>query len=602
MVRVYFFILLGLAFNSRAVGQSADSSTTNYLLALLKTAGYSHTTNELSSAKFYFAEFLNSDYPLHNISKLELSQYDKSNLVRVPKFIDNNTVLCKEYLVPSKGNVIKLLKQYYLTKVEFENHKSDIQNCKLFFIQDTRLYKVGFLKNGMKDSTWITDFEDYPLPSFEFFKNGKSTKGLKSFQAHDDKGDLWASGQMYTKPSIKEGIMGRNIGEVTFYSADAKLATRVFYRGGEKYSNDGDSLLVKHQDGKGNGSVYLYWFTELSMEVKNVDSVFYALKGFKKFENNDLEVSFYIPQKWEFKDEQSRTPKGHFFNTDTSEMEIYNDCHDSLIFRIWSYNLDLDSSLKESIFAYERNGKYYTNGGYYPEEKEIVIEASGNYQYARHINNCQIFCKEDGVKPLVECETVLISNGNKTIELHTSSPFEQTVLETILNSIKFKNESFKQKAIADYTKNIKRHIGPNEKEQLYLIQEDFNLDGKKDILISGYYKGAWGNAGGEWTIYFKNDTGFTKCDQTIFMNHEAAKFDSINGYILSYSRINAIEGIYIESKLSIDCIDKIKNQKTISGNEGGDIKRQLQILWSDKKIFEVQTGTVDSKLNIVWDK
>lgn len=603
MVRVYFFILLGFAVNSQAVGQSENSTTTNFLSTLLKSAGYSHTADELSSSKFYLAEFLESDYPFHNISKLQLSNCNKANLVRVPKLVDDKNVLCKEYLVPSNGNYIKLLKEFYLTKAEFENHKSDIQNSKLFFIQDTRLYKVGFLKNGMKDSTWITNFEDYPLPSFEFYKNGKSTKGFKSFQAHDDKGDLWASGKMYSKPSINQGIKGRNIGEVTFYRKGAKMANRVFYRGGEKYSNEGDSLLVTLQFGKGKGPVYLHWFTELSKEVKNVDSVFYALKGFKKFESRDIGVSFFLPEKWEFKSDGSGSGfDGHFISTDTIEMETFNDCHDSLIFRISSYNLDLDSSLKECIFAYERNGKYFTDLGHVPSEKEIEIRTIGDYQYVRHINNCKIFCKEDGFSTLVECETVLISNGTKTIELHTSSPFEQTVFETILKSINFKNKSFKQKAIADYTKDVKRHIGPNEKERLYLIQEDFNLDGKKDILISGYYKGAWGNAGGEWTAYFQTDIGFRKCPDITFMNHEAAKFDSISGYIRAYSRINAIEGSYSERKLSIDCSDQIKNQKNLSGEEGGDIRDYLRILWSDKKNFQVQTGTVDSKLNIVWGK
>lgn len=603
MIRFYIIVLFSLIITSHTVGQSKVSKTYNFLSELLKTAGYKHTTDELSSAKFYHAEFLESDYPYHNISKFQLTNSEKGNLVRVPKFIDDENILCKEYLVPKNGDYIKLLKEFYLTKIEFENHKSDIQNCKLFFIQETRLYKVGFLKNGIKDSTWITNYEDYPLPSFEFFKNGKSLKGYKKISLTDDKDNLWADGELFTKPSIREGINNRKIGEITFHQIDAKVSKTIFYPGGLQYRNEDDSLIIIHQFNKNNGSCYLHWHTELSKVITNIDSVLYAIKGFKKFESKDIGVSFFLPEKWEFKSENSKSGfEGHFISTDSAEMEIFNDCHDSLIFRISSYNLDLDSSLKESIFAYKRNGKYYTDLGYIGSEKEIEIKVLGDYHYARHINNCRIFCKEDGVKPLVECETVLISNGTKTIEFHTSSPFEQSVLQTILKSMKFNNESFKHKAIADYTNNIKRHIGPNDKEQLYLIQEDFNLDGKKDILISGYYKGAWGNAGGEWTAYFQTDTGFRKCSNITFMNHEAAKFDSISGYIAYYSRINAIEGNYVEKKLSIDCIDQIKNQKILSGNEGGDIQNQLQILWSDKKNFKVETGTIDSNLNIIWDK
>ena len=96
MVRVYFFILLGLAFHSQVAGQSDDSSSVTFLSEFLKTAGYSHTTDELSNAKFYRTEFLGSEYPYHKTAQLQLSDYDKSNLVRVPKFFDNKTLLCKE--------------------------------------------------------------------------------------------------------------------------------------------------------------------------------------------------------------------------------------------------------------------------------------------------------------------------------------------------------------------------------------------------------------------------------------------------------------------------------------------------------------------------
>ena len=106
-------------------------------------------------------------------------------------------------------------------------------------------------------------------------------------------------------------------------------------------------------------------------------------------------------------------------------------------------------------------------------------------------------------------------------------------------------------------------------------------------------------------------TVYDKCQLTmicreiqinIFMNHESAKFNSSNGYISSYARINSLEGSYSERKLNFNCSEEINAKTTLKGEDGGDIKNQLQSLFSDKKYFQVQIGTADSTLNIIWDK
>ena len=606
-MRAYFIILFGLFFNMQLSGQSADTTAINFLSTLLSTPGYSHTGDELASAKFYTAEFKNVDYPYHHISRLNRSAPEKANLVRIPTSINSQNILCKEYLLPQKGDYIKLLRQFTLTNSEFENDNVEIENCKLFFIHDARLYQVGFFKNGVKDSVWITNYEDYPLPSFELYRNGKSIKGYKSVHVTDDKDNLWADGELFTKPSIKEGITNKKIGEITFHQIDEKVAKRVFYPGGLAYKNENDSLIIFHQFAKKSGPCYLHWNTELRKEIKDVDSILYSIKGFKKFKNKDLGISFYIPKKWKYfpeNQEVSTCKSGYFASKDSLEMEYFNDCHDSIIFRIQSFNTPFDSCLKENWDYKIKDGKYYSDVGYINEANPIDIEKKGEIVYLHHFNNCRIYCNEDQVNPIVECENLILSKGEQTIAIHNSNPFEVDVLNTILNSISFNTSSFKRTVIKDYISDIHKYkYGTSGRDEtIYLIEEDLNLDGKKDILISAYWKGEWGNAGGEWRVYFQTDSQFVKCSEAVFMNHEAARFDSITGNIITYVRINANQGIYKVKKINTNCKKETGHQTTLKGENGGDVNAELKIMWGSRKEFKVLVGTVHSNSKIDWTK
>lgn len=67
----------------------------------------------------------------------------------------------------------------------------------------------------------------------------------------------------------------------------------------------------------------------------------------------------------------------------------------------------------------------------------------------------------------------------------------------------FSQNEFIETVVKDYSINL------TDKEEVYLITKDFNNDSLPDILISGRIKGAWGNAGGMWDIYFQLDSGYT---------------------------------------------------------------------------------------------
>lgn len=178
---------------------------------------------------------------------------------------------------------------YEVTKSNDTTSQADLETTtseqKFYYSDNDRLYMSGFLKGEAKDSTWVTMYEDYPLPAFELYRNGTSVKGKFSFNLKDDKGRPWAKGELMTKPSLAVGNDHKDLGHINFFQYEANQHTiQSFYAAGSSYSNDADSLVVitRLYTSKTNKLIWksatLHWNTEEFKPINNLDSLERALK------------------------------------------------------------------------------------------------------------------------------------------------------------------------------------------------------------------------------------------------------------------------------------------------------------------------------------
>lgn len=74
-----------------------------------------------------------------------------------------------------------------------------------FDSESSSLYQTGFYKKGIKDSIWITIFDDYPIPKLEFYRNGKLSDYYGKVVIKDEKGRIWIQGNNVVLNEIPKG-------------------------------------------------------------------------------------------------------------------------------------------------------------------------------------------------------------------------------------------------------------------------------------------------------------------------------------------------------------------------------------------------------------
>lgn len=139
---------------------------------------------------------------------------------------------------------------------------------------------------------------------------------------------------------------------------------------------------------------------------------------------------------------------------------------------------------------------------------------------------------------------------------------------------------FLTQSINDYISTTKKRVFDTDNENLFRSIIDLNNDGLNDLLISGYQSGEWGNAGGNWSIYFqKSDGFFEKCDKEIFLHPLAPYFDAIESKLIIYQRLGSSEGVLAFYKFDKYELKFIKSKK-ISNNSGDNQSKEIDLIIS----------------------
>lgn len=107
-----------------------------------------------------------------------------------------------------------------------------------FFTGDfAYLYKSGFYKDGLKDSVWVSVFDDYPIPKLCLFKDGIPTNYAGEVKILDNNGLVWIHGQDLTLNELPKGTW-------ELYRYDFPKPFKFQYN----FERRGDSILVHQRE------------------------------------------------------------------------------------------------------------------------------------------------------------------------------------------------------------------------------------------------------------------------------------------------------------------------------------------------------------------
>lgn len=176
---------------------------------------------------------------------------------------------------------------------------------------------------------------------------------------------------------------------------------------------------------------------------------------------------------------------------------------------------------------------------------------------------------------------------------------------TLFDKVSAQQEKqFLIESIEDYISITKKRVFELDNENLFRSILDLNSDGLNDLLISGYQSGDWGNAGGNWKIYFQKKNGsFEKCSEELFMHPLATYFDSMKNKLLIYKRLGFNEGLimnYVFENYQLKFLDSMKIKNKSSTDQSEEINSIISKNPRLKKIiFEKSKLAAIDKL--VWE-
>ena len=159
-------------------------------------------------------------------------------------------------------------------------------------------------------------------------------------------------------------------------------------------------------------------------------------REFKIYTNSKGHFSFVIPKSWSIK--YSYEQEGLIcIPTNSKEKEKYADCFEGIIFRIYLFKTNLDSTLL-SNFYFKIGNDFYTNDRFRDSIKTKNISGR-NWRGIYHNNICGVGCKESGFHAAGgQCEFIYFSKNNLTVCITTNgTEFDKSILTRLLKSFSF---------------------------------------------------------------------------------------------------------------------------------------------------------------------
>lgn len=257
------------------------------LIGHFKKRGYKTDTLQLLNAKVFKAAFEFHDYQYHDVVELKSSTIEEGNFLRIPVDSTEERYLCKDYFYNYESyDDLILTREVWLDKNQVNEYVNNPIFEKLYFHYEKNLYQIGFKRNGINDSLWFINFEDYPFPKLEIYRDTEPLIGKIKFELFDDKDRPWVKGDLVTKHAIISNQKYDSLGwfSINYYDIN-KVFMYKFYPAQFSYHGESDSLLVILNEyaikGKepNNESAYLHWNTEEMKKIDNLDSLKNVLKS-----------------------------------------------------------------------------------------------------------------------------------------------------------------------------------------------------------------------------------------------------------------------------------------------------------------------------------
>lgn len=156
---------------------------------------------------------------------------------------------------------------------------------------------------------------------------------------------------------------------------------------------------------------------------------------FKTYKDTAHKISFDMPTFWTIK--YSKEQDGVICTPTTKQQkEIYKDCFEGIVFRMYFDNYGLDTLLFQQ---FEKIGNNYVTSDRVRHDVPVKFINGKNWKGIRHDNICGISCNENGFHAAAgECQFFYFCRGSKTVEIQTNGrSLDDKIITRLVSSFKF---------------------------------------------------------------------------------------------------------------------------------------------------------------------
>jgi hypothetical protein len=175
------------------------------------------------------------------------------------------------------------------------------------------------------------------------------------------------------------------------------------------------------------------------------------------------------------------------------------------------------------------------------------------------------------------------------------------VILFLISSVSYSSELLINRFVADVKGGKEIYTSINYQDcKIIKIEHDLDNNGESDFLLSSDCPygdtPSWGNAGGNWKVYFSSNKGFIE-GTTIFFHPLAVQFEPTGVekefYYTMYWKYGCCEGTLSKNIASLETNTVIDNEYLKETNvEGGIGYEKYKVLFRDKKPIASSNCTI----------